>query len=216
EDGPPRVGLPRRARSGTLRRIHGTQRLVVGITGASGAIYGVRLLERLRELDVETLLIATRWSRVTSEDETPYSFAEVKKLADEVHAENDLAAPVSSGSFLTRGMVIAPCTVKTLAAVATGFSHNLVARAADVTLKERRPLGLAVRETPLSSIHLRNMLTLTELGATILPPVPAFYHRPKEIDDIVDQTVLRILDQFAFELDAGSRWHGLTAEAERD
>jgi flavin prenyltransferase len=194
----------------------GRPRLVVGITGASGAIYGIRLLERLRELDVETHLIATRWSRVTIEDETPYSFAEVKKLADEVHAENDLAAAVSSGSFLTRGMVIAPCTVKTLAAIATGFSHNLVARAADVTLKERRPLVLAVRETPLSAIHLRNMLTLSELGATILPPVPAFYHHPEEIGDIVDQTVLRILDQFAFELDAGSRWAGLASEAERD
>ena len=114
-------------RACTLRRMDGSPRLVVGITGASGAIYGIRLLERLRELDVETHLIASRWSRVTIEDETPYSFAEVKKLADEVHAENDLAAPVSSGSFLTRGMVIAPCTVKTLAAVATGFSHNLVA-----------------------------------------------------------------------------------------
>ena len=138
------------------------------------------------------------------------------KLAKEAHAENDLAAPVSSGSFLTRGMVIAPCTVKTLAAIATGFSHNLVARAADVTLKERRPLVLAVRETPLSAIHLRNMLTLSELGATILPPVPAFYHHPEEIGDIVDQTVVRILDQFAFELDAGSRWAGLATEAERD
>jgi len=190
-----------------------SSRLVVAITGASGAIYGIRLLERLRELDVETHLIATRWSRVTIEDETPYSFSDVKKLADEVHAENDLAASVASGSFPTRGMVIAPCTVKTLAAIATGFSHNLVARAADVTLKERRPLVLAVRETPLSSIHLRNMLTLSELGATILPPVPAFYSRPKEIDDIVDQTVLRILDQFSFELEASSRWTGL---AERD
>ena len=213
---PPRGPLPRRPWSGTLSRVDTKPRLVVGITGASGAIYGIRLLERLRELEVETHLIATRWSRVTIEDETAYTFAEVKRLADEVHAENDLAAAVSSGSFLTRGMVIAPCTVKTLAAIATGFSHNLVARAADVTLKERRPLVLAVRETPLSSIHLRNMLTLSELGATILPPVPAFYHGPTEIDDLVDQTVLRILDQFAFELEAGSRWRGLAAEAERD
>jgi len=197
----------------------GSPRLVVGITGASGAIYGIRLLERLRELEVETHLIATRWSRVTIEDETAYSFAEVKKLATEVHAENDLAAPVSSGSFLTHGMVIVPCTVKTLDSIATGLSHNLVARAADVTLKERRPLVLAVRETPLSSIHLRNMLTLSDLGATILPPVPAFYHGPKEIDDIVDQTVLRILDQFRFELGDVSRWEGLarpSAAIERD
>jgi 4-hydroxy-3-polyprenylbenzoate decarboxylase len=193
-----------------------TPRLVVAITGASGAIYGIRLLERLRELQVETHLVATRWSRVTIEDETPYSFADVKALADEVHAENDLAAPISSGSFQTLGMAVVPCTVKTLAAVATGFSHNLVSRAADVTLKERRPLVLAVRETPLSSIHLRNMLTLSELGATILPPVPAFYHHPQEIGDVVDQTVVRILDQFRLELDNAPRWQGLTAEAERD
>jgi polyprenyl P-hydroxybenzoate/phenylacrylic acid decarboxylase-like protein len=193
-----------------------TPRLVVAITGASGAIYGIRLLERLRELSVETHLVATRWSRVTIEDETPYSFADVKALADEVHAENDLAAPISSGSFQTLGMAIVPCTVKTLAAVATGFSHNLVSRAADVTLKERRPLVLAVRETPLSSIHLRNMLTLSELGATILPPVPAFYHHPQELGDVVDQTVARILDQFRLELDDVPRWQGLSAEAERD
>jgi 4-hydroxy-3-polyprenylbenzoate decarboxylase len=193
-----------------------TPRLVVAMTGASGAIYGVRLLERLRELPVETHLVVTRWARVTIEDETPYSFADVKALADEVHAENDLAAEIASGSFLTRGMVIAPCTTKTLAAIATGFSHNLVCRAADVTLKERRPLILAVRETPLSTIHLRNMLTLSEAGATILPPVPAFYHHPEEIGDIVDQTVLRILDQLSLELEDGSRWSGLRSEAERD
>jgi 4-hydroxy-3-polyprenylbenzoate decarboxylase len=195
-----------------------TPRLVVAITGASGAIYGIRLLERLRELPVEAHLVATRWSRVTIEDETPYSFAEVKKLADEVHAENDLAAPISSGSFQTMGMVVVPCTVKTLAGIATGFSHNLVCRAADVTLKERRPLVLAVRETPLSTIHLRNMVTLSELGATILPPVPAFYHHPQEIDDVVDQTVVRILDQFALELDDARRWEGLTppSAVERD
>jgi flavin prenyltransferase len=193
-----------------------TERLVVGMTGASGAVYGIRLLERLRELPVEVHLIVSRWARVTIEHETSYSYSEVKGLADEVYGENDQAAAVSSGSFPTRGMVIAPCSTKTLAAVASGYSHNLIGRAADVTLKERRALVLAVRETPLSSIHLRNMLTLSELGATILPPVPAFYHRPTEIDDIVDQTVLRILDQFAFELEAGSRWRGLAAEAERD
>jgi 4-hydroxy-3-polyprenylbenzoate decarboxylase len=191
-----------------------TQRLVVGITGASGAIYGIRLLERLRELPLEVHLIVSRWARVTIEHETSYSYAQVKELGDEVYGENDMAAAVSSGSFLTRGMVIAPCSTKTLAAVASGYSHNLIARAADVTLKERRPLVLAVRETPLSSIHLRNMLTLSDLGATILPPTPAFYHRPSELDDIVDQTVLRLLDQFQFELDAPSRWSGLPTPAE--
>jgi 4-hydroxy-3-polyprenylbenzoate decarboxylase len=191
-----------------------TPRLVVGITGASGAIYGVRLLERLRELPVETHLVVTRWARVTIEHETPYAYAQVKDLADRVYGENDQAAAVSSGSYLTRGMVIAPCSTKTLAAIATGFSHNLVCRAADVALKERRPLVLAVRETPLSSIHLRNMLTLSDLGATIFPPTPAFYHRPQEIADIVDQTVLRILDQFDFEIEADSRWGGLAQAAE--
>ncbi len=186
-----------------------SERLVVAITGASGAVYGVRLLERLRELPIETHLVVTRWARVTIEHETPYTFAQVKKLADVVYGESDQAAAVSSGSYLTRGMVIAPCSTKTLAAIANGFAYNLVCRAADVVLKERRPLVLAVRETPLNSIHIRNMLTLAEMGATIMPPTPAFYHRPQEIADIVDHTVLRILDQFDFGLEASSRWAGL-------
>ncbi len=185
------------------------QRLLVAITGASGAIYGVRLLERLQDLPVETHLIVTRWARVTIEHETEYSFTQGKELADVTYSDDDQAAAVSSGSFLTRGMVIAPCSVKTLSAIATGFAHNLVCRAADVILKEKRPLVLVVRETPLHSIHLRNMLTLSELGVTIAPPAPAFYNRPQDIDDIVDHTVLRILDQFDFGLEAGSRWQGL-------
>lgn len=191
-----------------------TLRLVVGITGASGAIYGVRLLERLQELPVETHLIVSRWARVTIEHETGSTYNQVKALADVVYGEGDQAAAVSSGSFLTRGMVIAPCSMKTLAAIANGFSHNLLCRAADVHLKERRPLVLAVRETPLSSVHLRNMLSLSDLGVTIFPPTPAFYHRPQEIGDIVDQTVLRILDQFDFELEAPSRWRGLAQAVE--
>jgi flavin prenyltransferase len=186
-----------------------TRRLIVAITGASGAIYGVRLLERLRDLPVETHLIATRWARVTIEHETGRSFAEVKQLADHVYAENDQAAAVSSGSFLTDGMVIAPCSTKTLAAIANGFAYNLVCRAADVVLKERRRLVLVVRETPLHATHLRNMLTLTEMGATVAPPVPAFYALPQSIDDIVDQTVERLLDQFDFQLDSPYRWGGL-------
>jgi 4-hydroxy-3-polyprenylbenzoate decarboxylase len=184
-------------------------RIIVGITGASGAIYGVRLLERLRELPVETHLIATRWARVTIEHETGLSYAEVKELADVVHAESDQAAAISSGSYLTDGMVVAPCSTKTLAAIANGFAHNLLCRAADVVIKERRRLVLAVRETPLSPIHLRNMLSLAELGVTIFPPTPAFYNRPEQIDDLVDQTVLRILDQFGYELPSASRWAGL-------
>jgi 4-hydroxy-3-polyprenylbenzoate decarboxylase len=186
-----------------------TRRIVVGITGASGAIYGVRLLERLRELPVETHLIATKWARVTIEHETTHSFAEVKQLADHFHSENDQAAPMSSGSFLTDGMIIAPCSTKTLAAIANGFSYNLVCRAADVVLKERRRLVLAVRETPLHATHLRNMLTLTEMGATVAPPVPAFYALPRSVDDIVDQTVARLLDLFDFALDSPYRWPGL-------
>jgi len=187
-------------------------RIIVAITGASGAIYGVRLLERLNELPVETHLIATRWSRVTIEHETDWSWAGVKALADVVHGENDQAAPVSSGSFRTDGMVIAPCSVKTLGAIANGFAHNLVCRAADVVLKERRRLVIAVRETPLHAIHLRNMLTLSEMGVTIFPPTPAFYNRPSSVDDIVDQTVLRILDQFGLEIPSPVRWAGLPVE----
>lgn len=186
-----------------------SDRLVVAITGASGAIYGVRMLERLRELPVETHLVVSRWARVTIEHETDYSLADVKALADVTYSENDQAAAVSSGSFTTRGMVIAPCSTKTLAGIATGFAYNLVCRAADVVLKERRPLVLAVRETPLNAVHLRNMLTLCELGATIVPPTPAFYARPADLDELVDYTVLRILDQFGFELESDSRWRGL-------
>jgi flavin prenyltransferase len=193
-----------------------TPRIIVGITGASGAIYGVRLLERLRELDVETHLIATSWARVTIEHETDYSFAQVKALADVTYGEGDQAAAVSSGSFLTHGMVIAPCSAKTLGAIANGFGHNLVCRAADVVLKERRRLVLAVRETPLHAVHLRNMLTLSEMGVTICPPVPAFYNRPTSVDDIVDQTVLRLLDQFDFNLPSDSRWTGLGGKEPQD
>ena len=192
------------------------RRIIVGITGASGAIYGVRLLERLRELPVETHLIATKWARVTIEHETGRSFAEVKQLADHVYSENDQAATVSSGSFLTDGMVIAPCSTKTLAAIANGFAYNLVCRAADVVLKERRRLVLVVRETPLHATHLRNMLTLTEMGAIVAPPVPGFYALPRSIDDIVDQTVERLLDQFDFQLDSPYRWGGLRSAPDED
>ncbi len=185
-------------------------RLIVGITGASGAVYGVRLLQRLRELPVETHLIVSRWARVTIEHELQMPFGEVKALADVVHSEANQAAAISSGSFRTRGMIVAPCSTKTLAGIASGFAYNLVCRAADVVLKERLPLILAVRETPLNAVHLRNMLTLAELGATIFPPVPAFYHRPTALDDVVDYTVLRMLDQVDLGPDSPSRWSGLS------
>jgi 4-hydroxy-3-polyprenylbenzoate decarboxylase len=188
------------------------KRLIVGITGASGAIYGVRILERLRELPVETHLVASRWARVTIEHETEYSFSDVKQLADVVHSEDDQAATISSGSFLTEGMVIAPCSTKTLAAIANGFSYNLICRAADVVLKERRRLVVAVRETPLHGAHLKNMLALTEMGATVAPPVPAFYCKPTSLDEMVDQTVVRLLDQFEFRLESDSRWAGLQSK----
>ena len=206
-----RIGVGERRPHDTMRAMaeQSKRRIIVGITGASGAIYGVRLLERLRELPVETHLIATKWARVTIEHETDRSFADVKQLADHVYSENDQAAVLSSGSFLTDGMVIAPCSTKTLAAIANGFSYNLLCRAADVVLKERRRLVLVVRETPLHAIHLRNMLMLAEMGVTVAPPVPAFYSLPSSVEDIVDQTVERLLDQFDFRLDSPHRWGGL-------
>lgn len=185
------------------------RRVIVGITGASGAIYGVRMLEHLRELDVETHLIATKWARVTIEHETGRAWRDVSAIADVVHAEGDQAATVSSGSFVTDGMIIAPCSMKTVAALATGFAYNLVCRAADVVLKERRPLVLAVRETPLHSVHLKNLLTLSDMGAVIAPPMPAFYSKPETLEDVVEHTVVRLLDQLQIHEDAPSRWRGL-------
>jgi 4-hydroxy-3-polyprenylbenzoate decarboxylase len=186
-----------------------SRRVIVGITGASGAIYGVRLLEELRDLGVETHLVATRWARVTLEHETGRSWDDVRALADVVYGENDQSAAISSGSFVTQGMIIAPCSMKTASALATGFAHNLLCRAADVVLKERRRLVVVVRETPLHSVHLRNLATLSDLGATIAPPVPAFYARPESLDEMVDHTVMRLLDQLDLHSDAGSRWAGL-------
>jgi flavin prenyltransferase len=193
-----------------------TRRIIVGITGASGAIYGVRLLEHLRELDVETHLIATRWSRVTIEHETGRTFADVRALADVTYSEGDQSAAISSGSFLTDGMIVAPCSMKTVGAIATGMAHNLVARAADVVLKERRPLVLAIRETPLHSVHLRNLLTLSDMGVVIAPPLPAFYARPQSLDELVDYTVVRLLDQLGVHKDVPSRWAGLPSEPDED
>lgn len=192
------------------------KRLIVGITGASGAIYGVRLLEQLRELPVETHLIATRWARITIEHETDRSFADVRALADVTYSEGDQSAAVSSGSFVTDGMIIAPCSMKTVSALATGFAHNLMCRAADVVLKERRPLVLAVRETPLHSIHLRNLATLSDMGVVIAPPVPAFYAKPTSLDELVDYTVVRLLDQIGLHGDVSGRWSGLGDDSTAD
>lgn len=183
-------------------------RIIVGITGATGAIYGVRVLERLREAGVETHLVISRWGARTLTHETPFSRQRVEALATVAYASADMGAAISSGSFRTDGMVVVPCSAKTLAAIACGFSENLVHRAADVTLKERRRLVLCVREAPLSEIHLENMLKLARMGAVILPPVPAFYTHPQTVDDIVDHTVGRILDQFGIELKGATRWTG--------
>ena len=183
-------------------------RLIVGITGATGVIYGVRLLERLRDAGVETHLVISRWGARTLLHETTYSRAQVEALAREVYAPNDLGAAIASGSFPVDGMVIAPCSVKTLGVIAHGCGDGLVHRAADVTLKERRKLLLAVREAPLSAIHLENMLTLARMGAIMMPPMPAFYTRPRTLDDAIDHTVARMLDQFGVEVPGAPRWVG--------
>ncbi|MBX9946020.1 MAG: UbiX family flavin prenyltransferase [Reyranella sp.] len=182
------------------------KRLVIGISGASGVIYGVRLLEALKPLPVETHLVMTRTAEVTLAHETTLKVAAVRKLADVAHGVEDLAAAVSSGSFRTMGMIVAPCSMRSLGEIATGISSNLLTRAADVVLKERRKLVLLVRETPLHAIHLRNMATLAEMGAIIAPPVPAFYNRPKTLDDVIDHTVGRVLDLFDLDTGKVKRW----------
>jgi 4-hydroxy-3-polyprenylbenzoate decarboxylase len=183
-------------------------RLIVAMTGATGAIYGVRLLERLRENGVETHLVISRWGARTLLHETPFSREQVEALATATYAPADMGAAISSGSFHTDGMVVVPCSAKTLAAIAHGFGENLIHRAADVVLKERRKLVLVVREAPLSDIHLENMLKLSRMGAVMLPPMPAFYSHPVTIDDIVDHTVARVLDQFGIEMRGAPRWSG--------
>jgi 4-hydroxy-3-polyprenylbenzoate decarboxylase len=183
-------------------------RLIIGITGATGTIYGVRLLERLRESGVETHLVISRWGARTLLHETPYTREQVEALASVAYAPGDMGASISSGSFRTDGMIIAPCSAKSLAAIAHGSGESLIHRAADVVLKERRKLVLAVREAPLSTIHLENMLTLARMGAMVMPPLPAFYNHPRTIDDIVDYTVARLLDQFGLEVSGAERWAG--------
>jgi flavin prenyltransferase len=182
------------------------KRLIVGISGASGVIYGVRLLEALQELPVETHLVMTRTAEVTLAHETKLKVADVRRLADVAYRIDDLAAAISSGSFRTMGMVVVPCSMRSLGEIAHGITSNLLTRAADVVLKEQRRLVLVARETPIHTIHLRNMLTLSEMGAVIAPPMPAFYNKPKSLDDIVNHTVGRALD--LFDLDSGKvkRW----------
>ena len=187
--------------------------LVVALTGATGIVYGVRLLERLREAGVGSHLVMSKWAIQTMLQETDYTVEGVKRLATEVHSPEDLGASISSGSFVTRGMVVAPCSMRTLAAVSTGSGTNLIHRAADVVLKERRRLVLVPREAPLSDIHLEHMLRLSRMGAVIFPPVPAFYQRPATVADLVDHTVMRVLDQFGLHLDDAGRWTGRNASS---
>ncbi|MBD3550465.1 MULTISPECIES: non-oxidative hydroxyarylic acid decarboxylases subunit B [Streptomyces] len=187
-------------------------RLIVGMTGATGAILGVRLLERLAaDPAVETHLVLSRWARATIELETGRTARDVAELADAVHNSEDQGAAISSGSFRTDGMVVVPCSMKTLAGIRTGYAEGLVSRAADVVLKENRPLVLVPRETPLSHIHLENMLALARMGVRIVPPMPAFYNHPRTTDDIVDHIVARILDQFDIEVPSARRWSGMRA-----
>ncbi|MBI6548664.1 UbiX family flavin prenyltransferase [Xenorhabdus lircayensis] len=187
------------------------KKLIVGLTGASGAIYGVRLLQVLQPVEgIETHLVISQSARQTLALETDYNLRDVQALADVVHDNRDIAASISSGSFKTLGMVILPCSIKTLSGIVHSYTDGLITRAADVVLKEGRKLVLGVRETPLHLGHLRLMTQAAEIGAVIMPPVPAFYHRPDHIQDIIDQTVNRVLDQFDIDLpeDLFNRWQG--------
>ncbi len=183
-----------------------TQRLVVGISGASGVIYGVRLLQILREMPVETHLVMSKSAEVTLAYETDIKVAQVRALADHCHTIGDMAAPLSSGSFKTLGMIVAPCSVRSVAEIASGVTTSLLTRAADVMLKERRRLVLMVRETPLHLGHLRNLSALTEMGAIVAPPVPAFYNRPKSLEDVIDHNLGRVLDLFGLDTGKVKRW----------
>ena len=183
-------------------------KIVVGITGASGAIYGIRLLEELKRREIETHLMISKWGEKTIECETDYSLDEVIGRSDYYYSADNLAAAVSSGSFRHDGMVIAPCSMKTLSSIANGYSDNLISRAADAALKERRRLILMVRESPLSLIHIRNMEMVTEAGAVVLPPMPSFYNRPETVDDIIDHSVSRVLDHLGVDNELTERWRG--------
>jgi len=189
-------------------------KLIVGMTGASGAIYGVRVLQVLAETDVEVHLVVSKWAQQTLEHETTLTLSDLRDMADVYYGPQDMGAAISSGSFMTDGMVIVPCSTRSVAAVANGIGEHLVHRAADVVLKERRKLVMVVREAPLSEIHLENMLKLSRMGVTMLPPMPAFYNHPQTIDDIVNHTVARVLDQFGIKADFAKRWDGVMRNRE--
>jgi flavin prenyltransferase len=184
------------------------RRLIVGMTGSTGAVFGIRLLEALKHAEVESHLIISKWAQRTIEHETRHTIEQVRALATVVHSQGDMGASISSGSFITEGMVVIPCSVRTLGGIANGYGEHLVHRAADVILKERRRLVLVVRETPLSEVHLENMLKLARMGVVMLPPMPAFYNHPQTVDDIVDHIVFRVLDQFGIAAPFAKRWDG--------
>jgi 4-hydroxy-3-polyprenylbenzoate decarboxylase len=190
-------------------------RLIVGITGATGTIFGVRLLQMLHGSGVETHLVVSKWAARTLAHETPHSLDYVQSLATQSYGIGAQGAPISSGSFVTMGMVIAPCSMRTLAAIAHGLGDNLIHRAADVILKERRKLVLVVRESPFNQIHLENMLKLARMGVVILPPVPAFYNNPQNLDDMINHITMRVIDQFDIHLDVMNRWDGVLLDRKR-
>lgn len=184
-------------------------RLIVGVTGATGTIFGVRLLQMLHGSGVETHLVVSKWGARTLTHETQYSLKDVQNLATHNYGSGDQGAAISSGSFVTLGMVIAPCSMRTVAAIAYGLGDNLIHRAADVVLKDRRKLVLVVRESPFNQIHLENMLKLARMGVVILPPVPAFYNNPQNLDDMINHITMRVIDQFDIHLDVMNRWDGV-------
>lgn len=185
------------------------RKMIVGMTGATGAIFGIRLLEILKKTEIETHLVMSKWAGATIQAETHYTVKDVEKLADYHYSVKELGARISSGSFQVDGMIVAPCSMKTLASIRVGLADNLVTRAADVMLKERKKLLLLTRETPLNDIHLENMLTLSRMGAIIFPPMPAFYNHPQTIDDVINHIVYRVIDQFGIHLPEAKRWDGL-------
>ena len=190
-------------------------RLIVGITGATGTIFGVRILQMLHGSGVETHLVVSKWAARTLAHETPYSLKEIQGLATHSYGIGDQGAAISSGSFVTLGMVIAPCSMRSLAAIAHGLGDNLIHRAADVVLKERRKLVLVARESPFNQIHLENMLKLARMGVVILPPMPAFYNHPQSLDDMVNHVAMRVVDQFDIHLDVMNRWDGVLIDQKR-
>jgi len=189
--------------------------LIVAITGATGTIFGVRILQLLQGTDVDTHVVISRWGARTLAEETEYTIEQVQAMATHAYPIGDQGAAISSGSFVTLGMVIAPCTMNTLGCIAHGHGDNLIHRAADVTLKERRKLVLLVRESPLNDIHLENMLKLSRMGVVIFPPVPAFYNHPQSLDEMINHVAMRALDQFDLHLDVMRRWDGSTKTTSR-